>query len=424
MTVLYAAGLAAAFLLGALIAALLASRQRLAETERRARAEASLEEERRASNEKLALLGEAEKKLADVFKALAADALSQSSRNFLDLAHASLAKHQETAKGELSAREQAITELLAPVQQSLAKVDLRIGEIERAREHAYGALHEQLRGLAETQLVLQGEARNLVRALRAPQVRGRWGEVQLRRVVELAGMVNYCDFDEQASVTAGDTRLRPDLVVRLPGGKSVVVDAKTPLAAYLEAIEATDEETRLVKLKDHARQVREHIVALARKSYCEQFQPAPEFVVLFLPGETFFSAALEQDPSLIEFGPDKNVLLATPTTLIALLKAVAYGWRQEAIAENASAISELGRELHKRLADVGEHITKLGRALGQAVGAYNSAIGSLETRVLVSARRFKDLGITAASDLEPLVPLEHLPREVSAPELSLPPKEA
>ena len=393
-------------------------RELTAEAARRAAAEASFEQERRASAEKVALFEEDRRKLTDVFKALSADALAQSSRSFLDLARTALEKYQESAKADLDKRGTAITEMLAPVRESLTKVDVRIGEIERSREHAYGALLEQLRSLAETQQLLRGEAGNLVKALRAPQVRGRWGEIQLRRVVEIAGMVNYCDFSEQESVNTDGGRQRPDLIVRLPGGKCVVVDAKAPLAAYLEAVEAQDEGQRLAKLVEHARQVRDHVLALARKSYWEQFQPTPEFVVLFLPGETFFSAALEQDPGLLEAGAAKNVVLATPTTLIALLKAIAYGWRQEAIADNARAISQLGRELYKRLSDMGGHIARLGKELTSAVDAYNNTVGSLETRVLVSARRFKELEAAGPSDvLESLVPIEQSSRHLNAPEL-------
>lgn len=352
--------------------------------------------------------------LVDAFRSLSADALQRNNQAFLDLAKTTLERQQEAGKGELEKRQQAIGELVGPIRASLEKFEQQVQGVEKSRIDAYATLFEQVRALADSQGQLRKETANLVRALRAPHARGRWGELQLKRVVEMAGMLDHCDFYEQESADnahEGDGKLRPDMIVRLPGGKRIVVDAKTPLAAYLDAIEAADDDTRRKKLADHARHVRDHIAKLSRKSYWEQFQPAPDFVVLFLPGEMFYSAALEADPALIESGVEQRVILATPTTLIALLRAAAYGWQQEALAENAQQISQLGKELHERLATMADHWAGVGKHLAEAVGTYNRATASLETRVLVTARRFRELqAVTGDKEIRDLAQVESTPR--------------
>lgn len=389
---------------------------------RRAELETELAAERTLFAERQATLETAHASFADAFKVISADALAKNNQSFMELARATLEAQQAAAlaasKADLDKRQQTIAEMVVPVKTTLEKFELQIGNIEKQRIDAYATLTEQVRQMSEMQGALRTETGNLVKALRAPQTRGRWGELQLKRVVEMAGMLDHCDFFEQESTTAEEGRLRPDLIIKLPGGKNIVVDAKAPLAAYLEALEATDENEKKRKLADHARQVRDHLVKLGRKAYWEQFQPTPDFVVLFLPGEMFYSAALEADPSLIEAGVDARVILATPTTLIALLRAVAYGWTQQALTENAERISVLGRELYERIAVLGDHWAGVGKNLSDAVSAYNKSVATLESRVLVTARKFQALKATGEDkEIRDIIPIEIQPRAVQAIEL-------
>ena len=373
-----------------------------------------LEETEKRLDEEKGLLDKAKEHLSDTFRALAADALHQNNDGFLALATERLNTVRSEAAGELEARKQEIETLVKPLGDSLAEMTKQIRSLEQARSTAYGTLTEQVRSLISTQDLLRTETGNLVKALRAPIVRGRWGEVQLKRVVELAGMIERCDFFQQESVDTESGRLRPDMRVQLPGGKNIVVDAKAPLQAYLDALEAPTDELRITKLKEHARQVRDHMVKLGAKNYWDHLQPTPEFVVMFLPGEAFFSAALEQDPSLIEQGVNQRVILATPTTLIAVLRAVAYGWRQEQLAENAQRIADLGKDLYERMGTMAGHIEDIGGDLNKAVGSYNKVVGSLERMVLPAARRFKELGVGGNKQIPELNPVDNVPRQLSS----------
>lgn len=372
--------------LGWFVASLRASR-RLTELQ------TTLELERRGAQEKLGALDKS-------FATLSQQALKDNSQAFLQLANESLKQFHTLASTDLTQKEKAIENLVKPLAEALAKTELQIRSMEKERQEAYGSLTRHLQSMAETQQQLQGETRNLVQALRRPEVRGQWGELALKRLAELAGMVEHSDFHEQVQIDTEAGRMRPDMVVHLPGGREIVVDAKTPLDAYLSAIEAPDLETRKKYFEQHARKVRERVKELAAKAYWDQFQNAPDFVVLFIPGEQFLGAALDVDRGLFEDALRQKIILATPANFVALLRTVAYGWRQEALAENAQKIRDVGEDLYNRLAVFSEHLARLGRSLGSAVGDYNKAVGSYEAKVLPGARKFADMGVGGTRALE------------------------
>jgi DNA recombination protein RmuC len=380
-------------------------REIAAERSQRADSDARLDEAKKSLDEQRRVFDEARVGLKETFEALSHQALSASNSEFLKL-----------AEERLGQRQKEIDASLTPLRSALERYEGGIRGLEQARDQAYGSLKSEVERLARLSEQLRGETGNLVNALRSPQVRGRWGEVTLHRVVELAGMAEHCDYVEQVTVETEGGRLRPDMVVNLPGGRAIVVDAKVPLAAYLEAMGAATEDQRQSAMARHARQVRDHMGALAAKAYWEQFTTAPELVVMFIPGESFVGAAAQADPALIEDGMARKVVVATPTTLVALLRAIAYGWRQEQVATNAEGIRKLGSELYDRLRTLAGHFDSVGAALGRAVNAYNAFVGSMETRVLPSARRFRDLGAASGDEIAPLVVVEQAPRQPDAPE--------
>jgi DNA recombination protein RmuC len=383
------------------------------------RARADLEHERSRAEERMATVGEAQERLSASFRSLSADAVKSGMEQLSQMARAQLQTAQAEARGELEKRQQAVEQLVSPIKEQLGRVDTQLLLLDQERRESRGRLEAQLRTLTETGEKLRSETGALVTALRKPNARGQWGQMQLRNVVELAGMVRHCDFVEQPPVVGPDATLRPDLIVRMPGGKHVVVDAKAPLQGVLDAYQARDEEQRERHLQDHARLLRKHVKALADKAYWAGLESAPDFVVMFLPGEHLYGAALESDPSLIEDAMARRVLIATPTTLLAMLRAVAYGWQQERVAESAQAISELGRELHTRLVKLSALLATVGTRLNATVRAYNEVVGSYEARVLPSARRFEDHGAAGGRELPELEHVTTSARGLHAAQLEL-----
>ena len=388
------------------------ARQRSSElTERLVRATAELDGERRSADDRLRLLQQADQTLREAFASVSAEALRANNQSFLQLAKASLGEFQKQAAADLDYRQRSIDSLVKPLHDTLDQVGVKLQAVETERASSYSRLSEQLQVLATT-------TTHLERALQTPHVRGGWGEVQLRRVVEMAGMIDQCDFSEKTTVQTADGRQVPDMVINLPGGRRIVVDAKVPYVAYRQAVEATSDDERAARLREHAGQVKAHMVQLGGRGYWAQFQPAPEFVFMFLPGEGYFSAALQHDPGLIEFGVAQRVIPASPLTLIALLRAVAYGWQQERIARNAEEVSTLGRELYERIWRLAGHLDDLAKGLTRTVDAYNRTVGTIESRVLVTARRFKELGVSAAEEIPETTTVKRTPRPLQAPEMA------
>ncbi len=405
-------GILLAGLFGWLIAQQRAQRDISRLREDNVRLNCQLEAQYQVLEEKSRTLEQAHQQFESAFKSLAGDALKSNSSEFLKLAETNFKILHHRASGELEQREKAVEGMVKPIRDALEKTDQHIRRIEKEREAAFGSLTQHLKFMAQAQEQLQGETRNLVKALRRPEVRGQWGELTLKRLAELAGMVEHCDFEQQPSVTTETGKQRPDMVVRLPGGREIIVDAKAPMDAYLAAVEAQDDATRAQEIQRHARNVRTRIRELASKGYWQQFPQSPDFVVLFIPGDQFLSAALEVDARLLEDAMADKVVLATPSSLVALLRAVAYGWRQEALAENAEHIRSVGEELYERLSTFADHLGRLGNHLTRSVESYNKAVGSFDSRVLPGARKFREMGIQRKKDLPEPEPVERLPRTV------------
>ncbi len=410
------AGLAAlvAGLVGFLVSYLGKQREITALHADKAKLQAQLDAERQATMARLRSFTEAREQLQQTFKALAGDALRNNSGEFLKLAQSSLNEFHTRADGELARRQHAVEDLVKPIQQALEKTEQQVRQMENERQQAFGSLTQHLHDMAETQRLLQSETRNLAQALRRPEVRGQWGELTLRRLVELAGMSEHCDFFEQESLAADEGLVRPDMIVRMSDAREIVIDAKTPLDAYLSAVDAPDEQQRRHQLQRHARKVRERVRELAGKHYWQHLPRSPEFVVLFIPGDQFLSSALQQDPRLLDDALSSKVILATPTSLVALLRTLAYGWRQKVLAENAEEIRRTGEDMYDRLLKFSEHMSRLGRSLTGSVDAFNKAVGAFDSRVLPSVRRFTEMGVRAKREVEALKQVETLPRTVES----------
>jgi DNA recombination protein RmuC len=410
---------AGGFLLGILLTVIWAVRKLARLRTQVAVAESAIQTRQAVNSEREETMQRAQAELGHTFRELARESLKDSSQSFLTLAEEHLGRHQEKAAGDLKQRQKAIETLIDPIRAALKESSKQIAAVEKERKEAYGSIREQLKSMGESQASLQTETRNLVNALRRPEVRGQWGEITLHRLTELAGMVEYCDFYQQEQIDTEEGRMRPDMIVRLPNGRELIVDVKTPLDAYLSAMEAEDEAAQEAHLKRHADNVRKRVRELSLKAYWSQFENSPEFVILFIPGDQFLSAALKRHPDLLEDALHRKVILATPTSLVALLKAVAYGWRQVALEENAKQIQALGEDLYKRLSTFSGHLSKLGRQLGSSVDSYNQAVGSLERNVLPGARKFAELGVAARKEIDELTPIEKMPRDVNviAPEI-------
>jgi len=405
-------GVALAALIGWLLAHQRAQHDITKLREDKARLTSQLESQQAAMEEKTRSFEEAQSQFENTFKSLASDALKSSTSEFLKLAESNFKTLHTKASGNLEQREKAVESMVKPIREALEKTDQQIRKMEKERQTAFGSLTQHLQFMAQAQEQLQGETRNLVKALRRPEVRGQWGEMTLKRLAELAGMVEHCDFDQQHSVDTEQGKQRPDMVVRMPGSREIIVDAKAPMDGYLAAVEARDDSARLLELQRHARNVRDRVRELSSKGYWQQFPQSPDFVVLFIPGDQFLSSALEVDPKLLEDAMTDKVVLATPSSLVALLRAVAYGWRQEVLAENAEHIRSVGQDLYERLSTFAEHLDKLGSHLSRSVDSYNKAVGSFDSRVLPGARKFTEMGIQGKKDLPEPQPVERLPRPV------------